>query len=167
MQFHSQPLPCLGLEQICESYPCSGSAVVVNEERPTIGRYSHFPSRGQEALICFMLGFRWAVGRRLRGLRVGKCVLYGSPYRGIIGSLQQETGIISVSLIKIFTLRKGDVKKCKRDACCYLILLKFLLANNSDDFTSICLHVFLSFMQMFSFDTLIKIPMALCDPDHL
>ncbi len=77
-------------ESVCLTH-VGDFAVVVDEERPSIGAILISHPGGRKIWFALCWDFGWAVGRRLRGLRVGKRVLYGSPYLGVIGSLQKET----------------------------------------------------------------------------
>ena len=72
------------------AHPGGDSAVVVDEERPSVGGYPHLPARGQEALLCLGLRLGGAVGGRLGRLRVGERVLYSPPRLDVVGSLETE-----------------------------------------------------------------------------
>lgn len=71
------------------SHPGGGSAVVVDEERPSIWGNPHLPARGQEALLRLVLRLRWAIRRWLRGLWVGEGVFHRPPHLDVVGALQQ------------------------------------------------------------------------------
>lgn len=72
------------------AHPGGDSAVVVDEERPSIGGYPHLPAWGQEALLCLVLGLGGAVRRRLGRLWVGERVLYSPPHLDVVGSLEPK-----------------------------------------------------------------------------
>lgn len=72
------------------THPGGGSAVVVDEERPSVGGYPHLPARRQEALLGLVLRLGWAVGRRLRGLRVGEGVFHCPPRLDVVGPLNEK-----------------------------------------------------------------------------
>lgn len=71
------------------AHPGGDSAVVVDEERPSIGGYPHLPTWGQEALLCLVLGLGGAVGGRLGRLGVGERVLHSPPHLDVVGGLER------------------------------------------------------------------------------
>lgn len=103
------------------SHPGGGSAVVVDEERPSIGGYPHLPARRQEALLRLVLRLGGAVGRRLGRLWVGECVFYSPPHLDVVGSLEQKCKPCFQTAVKyqqnsfLFILGTGPKKKIEAE----------------------------------------------------